>query len=95
MAEAQPTETPAVEETAETAVESSETEAAETVTDSLETSENDSQAEVQTGQKSMSEQIQEIRTKGLSGMMKALLIAMGVMAVILIALLIALHIKNG
>lgn len=95
MAEAQPTETPAVEETAETAVESSETEAAETVTDSLETTENDSQAEVQTGQKSMSEQIQEIRTEGLSGMMKALLIAMGVMAVILIALLIALHIKNG
>ena len=38
---------------------------------------------------------QEIRTEGLSGMMKALLIAMGVMAVILIALLIALHIKNG
>ena len=95
VAEAQPTETPAVEETAETAAESSETEAAETVTDSLETSENDSQAEVQTGQKSMSEQIQEIRTNGLSGMMKALLIAMGVMAVILIALLIALHIKNG
>ena len=58
MAEAQPTETPAVEETAETAAESSETEAAETVTDSLETTENDSQAEVQTGQKSMSEQIQ-------------------------------------
>jgi hypothetical protein len=43
----------------------------------------------------MSEQIQEIRTEGLSGMMKALLIAMGVMAVILIALLIALYIKNG
>ena len=95
VAEAQPTETPAVEETAETAAESSETEAAETVTDSLETTENDSQAEVQTGQKSMSEQIQEIRTEGLSGMMKALLIAMGVMAVILIALLIALYIKNG
>ena len=95
VAEAQPTETPAVEETAETAAEPSETEAAETVTDSLETTENDSQAEVQTGQKSMSEQIQEIRTEGLSGMMKALLIAMGVMAVILIALLIALHIKNG
>ena len=95
VAEAQPTETPAVEETAETAAESSETEAAETVTDSRETTENDSQAEVQTGQKSMSEQIQEIRTEGLSGMMKALLIAMGVMAVILIALLIALHIKNG
>ena len=95
VAEAQPTETPAVEETVETAAESSETEAAETVTDSLETTENDSQAEVQTGQKSMSEQIQEIRTEGLSGMMKALLIAMGVMAVILIALLIALYIKNG
>lgn len=95
VAEAQPTETPAVEETAETAAEPSETEAAETVTDSLETTENDSQAEVQTGQKSMSEQIQEIRTEGLSGMMKALLIAMGVMAVVLIALLIALHIKNG
>ena len=95
VAEAQPTETPAVEETAETAAEPSETKAAETVTDSLETTENDSQAEVQTGQKSMSEQIQEIRTEGLSGMMKALLIAMGVMAVVLIALLIALHIKNG
>lgn len=37
VAEAQPTETPAVEETAETAAEPSETEAAETVTDSLET----------------------------------------------------------
>ena len=95
MAETQPTETPAVEETAETAAESSETEAAESVTDSVETTENDSQAEVKTEQKSMSEQIQEIRTDGLSGTMKVLLIAMGVMAVILVALLIALHIKNG
>ena len=95
VAEAQPTETPAVEETAETAAESSETEVAESVTDSVETTENDSQAEVKTEQKSMSEQIQEIRTDGLSGTMKVLLIAMGVMAVILVALLIALHIKNG
>ena len=95
VAEAQPTETPAVEETAETAAESSETEAAESVTDSVETTENDSQAEVKTEQKSMSEQIQEIRTDGLSGTRKVLLIAMGVMAVILVALLIALHIKNG
>lgn len=50
---------------------------------------------VQVGQQSMEEQIQEIRENGLSGTTKMLLIAMGVMAAVLVALLIALHIKNG
>lgn len=97
VAEAQPTETPAAEETAETVTETSETatESSETVENTVENTETASRAEVQTQQKSMSEQIQEIRTDGMSGTMKVLLIAMGVMAAILIILLIALHIKNG
>ena len=88
---AKPTETPTPEPTAETS------ENAETTDLSTETSVSNEEAageETQTTQKSVQEQIQEIRTEGLSGTMKVLLIAMGAMGVILIALLIALYIKN-
>lgn len=93
VAEAQPTEAPVAEETAQAETETAQAEVQENMTE--DTSEAAGETEVQTEQKSMSEQIKEIRTEGLSGTMKVLLVMMGVMAVILIILLIALHIKNG
>ena len=91
---AEPTETPVPEPTTQTA---SETTAgtSELSTETAAQTEETSGTEVPTQQKSMAEQIKEILTDGLSGTMKVLLITMGVMAVILIILLIALHIKNG
>ena len=58
------------------------------------TEKSGSKTEMQTEQKSLVEQIQEIRTEGLSSTMKILLSIMGAMAVLLIGLLIALHIKK-
>lgn len=91
---ADPTATPVPVTTEQTASE----EVADTTDLSTDTSAQTEEAagtEIQTGQKSMKEQIQDIRENGLSGTMKILLIAMGAMGVLLIALLIALHIKNG
>ena len=90
--EAVPETTENTEDTS--AADAAQTEAAadETTAEAADSGEDTS---VQVGQQSMEEQIQEIRENGLSGTTKRLLIAMGVMAAVLVALLIALHIKNG
>ena len=86
---ADPTETPTPEPTVE--VQGS----AENTENIFENTEKSgSKTEMQTEQKSLTEQIQEIRTEGLSSTMKILLSIMGAMAVLLIGLLIALHIKK-
>lgn len=86
---ADPTETPTPEPTVEVQESAENTENI-----SENTEESGSKTEMQTEQKSLTEQIQEIRTEGLSSTMKILLSIMGAMAVLLIALLIALHIKK-
>lgn len=93
--EAKPTETPSPEPTGEMV----DTEAQETTeTASLNANETVNETtdgtESVTSQKSITEQINEIRTNGLSDTMKVLLIVMGVMGGILLILLIALFIKN-
>ena len=94
-AEAKPTETPSPEPTGEMV----DTETQETTeTASLNANETANETtdgtESVTSQKSITEQINEIRTNGLSDTMKVLLIVMGVMGGILFILLIALFIKN-
>ncbi len=94
-AEAKPTETPSPEPTGEMV----DTETQETTeTASLNANETANETtdgtESVTSQKSITEQINEIRTNGLSDTMKVLLIVMGVMGGILLILLIALFIKN-
>ena len=91
----------AVPETTETTENTEDASAADTaqtentIDETTEAADDNEEASVQVGQQTMEEQIQEIRENGLSGTTKMLLIAMGVMVAVLVALLIALHIKNG
>lgn len=88
-----PTSEP-VQEAEETAVpEGSETESTPTTaqTDEADTNTNDTAV---SEQKSVQDQISEMRTEGLSSTVKMLLIIGGAMIVVLIGLLIALHFKN-
>ncbi|MBU5481061.1 D-alanyl-D-alanine carboxypeptidase family protein [Blautia sp. MSJ-19] len=80
VVQADPTATPSPEP---------ETQTAET------TESTDSGTSAEEDRKSMTQQLEEIRSEGMSSSMRTLLIAMGVMAGILVILLIALYIKNG
>ena len=94
-AEAKPTETPSPEPTGEM-VDTETQEATEEASLNANETANETTdgTEAVTPQKSITEQISEIRTNGLSDTMKVLLIVMGVMGGILLILLIALFIKN-
>lgn len=94
-AEAKPTETPSPEPTGEM-VDTETQEATEEASLNANETANETTdgTEAVTSQKSITEQINEIRTNGLSDTMKVLLIVMGVMGGILLILLIALFIKN-
>lgn len=94
-AEAKPTETPSPEPTGEV-VDTETQEATEEASLNANETANETTdgTEAVTSQKSITEQINEIRTNGLSDTMKVLLIVMGVMGGILLILLIALFIKN-
>ena len=94
-AEAKPTETPSPEPTGEMVNTETQEATEEASLNANETAnETTDGTEAVTSQKSITEQINEIRTNGLSDTMKVLLIVMGVMGGILLILLIALFIKN-
>lgn len=94
-AEAKPTETPSPEPTGEMVDTETQEATEEASLNANETAnETTDRTEAVTSQKSITEQINEIRTNGLSDTMKVLLIVMGVMGGILLILLIALFIKN-
>ena len=95
VAEAKPTETPSPEPTGEMVNTETQEATEEASLNANETAnETTDGTEAVTSQKSITEQINEIRTNGLSDTMKVLLIVMGVMGGILLILLIALFIKN-
>lgn len=94
-AEAKPTETPSPKPTGEMVNTETQEATEEASLNANETAnETTDGTEAVTSQKSITEQINEIRTNGLSDTMKVLLIVMGVMGGILLILLIALFIKN-